>query len=106
MGLKSCDAFFQNLKALQTKSLLLTSQVIRERQKLKNAILNFPEEIDVYFSKLIHEEQKVNILKKYPDKHDKFEYEDEKSKKTMSEENLLKDIHFEIQKLEIGMQLR
>ncbi|VDI01172.1 Hypothetical predicted protein [Mytilus galloprovincialis] len=80
--------------------------VIRERQKLKNAILNFPEEIDVYFSKLIHEEQKVNILKKYPDKHDKFEYEDEKSKKKMSEENLLKDIHFEIQKLEIGMQIK
>ncbi|CAC5357655.1 unnamed protein product [Mytilus coruscus] len=83
MGMKSCDDFFRSLLGLQTKSLLLTSEVLTKRQKLENTILHLQEEIDLGLSKINLLEQEVKIFTKYKRQirdNEKFEYEVEESK--------------------------
>ncbi|CAC5405874.1 unnamed protein product [Mytilus coruscus] len=83
MGMKSCSDFFQSLDALQTTSLLLTSEVLVKRQKLENTILHLQEEIDLGLSKINLLEQEVNIFIKYKSQirdNENFEYEVEESK--------------------------
>lgn len=83
MGMKSCDDFFKSLLNLQTRSLLLTSEVLTKRHKLENTILNLQEEIDLCLSKLNLLEQEVNIFTKYNveiQANENFEYEVDESK--------------------------
>ncbi|XP_071144020.1 uncharacterized protein [Mytilus edulis] len=83
MGMKSCGDFFQSLDGLQTRSLLLTAEVLTKRQKLENTILHLQEEIDLGLSKINLLEQEVNIFTKYKRQiqdNENFEYEVEESK--------------------------
>ncbi|XP_076084706.1 uncharacterized protein LOC143055447 [Mytilus galloprovincialis] len=83
MGMKSCRDFFQSLFSFQTKSLLLTSEVLKKRLKLENTIKHLQEEIDLGLSKINHLEQQVVIFTKYKQEiHDNenFEFEVEEIK--------------------------
>lgn len=83
MGMKSCGDFFQSLDGLQTRSLLLTAEVLTKRQKLENTILHLQEEIDLGLSKINLLEQEVNIFTKYKRQiqdNENFEYEVEERK--------------------------
>ncbi|XP_076084709.1 uncharacterized protein LOC143055449 isoform X3 [Mytilus galloprovincialis] len=79
MGMKSCSDFFESLNGLQTKSLLLTSEVLTKRQQLKNTILHLQEKIDLGLSKI----NLFDIFTKYKKQiqdNENFEYEVEESK--------------------------
>lgn len=86
MGMQSCRNFFNSLHGFKTRSLLLTSEVLTIRQKLNNTILNLPEEIDLYLSKLDLLKQEFHILKTYNveirvDKNFEYEVDDCKIEK-------------------------
>ncbi|VDI64633.1 Hypothetical predicted protein [Mytilus galloprovincialis] len=64
MGMKSCEAFFDHLVTLPTKSLLLTSEVLRQRERLENTVYHLYQEIDVGLSKIGVLEQEVELFTK------------------------------------------
>lgn len=77
MGMLSSKLFFQKIMSLQTKSLLLTSEVLRKRQQLETIILHLQEEIDNGLTKIDSLEGEVKIFTMYQSQidHDKdFEY--------------------------------
>lgn len=65
MGMKSCEAFFDYLVTLQTKSLLLTSEVLDQRERLANTVHHLHQEIDIGLSKIGVLEQEIGIFTKY-----------------------------------------
>uniref|UniRef100_A0A3B4ZY90 Uncharacterized protein n=1 Tax=Stegastes partitus TaxID=144197 RepID=A0A3B4ZY90_9TELE len=52
MGTKSMRKFFDALNVIETKSLTLTTEVIRERQQLEDLVESLQEQIRVGFAKL------------------------------------------------------
>lgn len=52
MGIKSMDKFFGALNSIETKSLRMTKQVLREREQLENSIENLQTQVIVGISKL------------------------------------------------------
>jgi hypothetical protein len=46
MGIRSCKSFFDHLVTLETKSLLLTSEVLTQRERLENSVQHLCMEID------------------------------------------------------------
>ena len=78
MGLRSCKSFFDHLVTLQTKSLLLTSEVLTQRQRLENTVQHLYEEIDCGLSKINVLEQEIQIFTRYKREireNKDFEYE-------------------------------
>jgi hypothetical protein len=62
MGMRSCKSFFDHLVTLQTKSLVLTSEVLAQRQRLENTVQHLYEEIDCGLSKINVLEQEIHIF--------------------------------------------
>lgn len=62
MGNKSCQTFFHHLTTLQTKSLSLTTEVLRKRQKLENTVVHLQQEIEVGLSQINVLEKEVAIF--------------------------------------------
>ncbi|XP_071169828.1 uncharacterized protein [Mytilus edulis] len=65
MGMKSCEAFFDHLVNLETKSLQLTAEVLAQRERLGNTVHHLYQEIDTGLSKIGVLEQEVEIFTKY-----------------------------------------
>jgi DNA polymerase III delta prime subunit len=65
MGLRSCKSFFDHLVTLQTKSLLLTSEVLAQRQRLEHTVQHLYEEIDCGLPKISVLEQEISIFTVY-----------------------------------------
>ncbi|XP_063404458.1 uncharacterized protein LOC134687928 [Mytilus trossulus] len=62
MGINSCETFFNHLKTLQTKSLSLTTEVLRKRQQLENTVVHLQQEIEVGLSQINVLEKEVAIF--------------------------------------------
>lgn len=62
MGMKSCEAFFDHLVTLKTKSLQLTSEVLGQRERLENTVQHLYQEIDTGLSKIGVLEQEIDIF--------------------------------------------
>ncbi|XP_071148474.1 uncharacterized protein [Mytilus edulis] len=62
MGIKSCQTFFDHLTILQTKSLSLTTEVLRKRQKVENTVIHLQQEIEVGLSQINVLEKEVRIF--------------------------------------------
>ena len=78
MGMRSCKSFFDHLVTLQTKSLVLTSEVLAQRQRLENTVQHLYEEIDCGLSKINVLEQEIHIFTVYKreiHENKDFEYE-------------------------------
>ena len=76
--MKSCKSFFDHLVTLQTKSLVLTSEVLAQRQRLENTVQHLYEEIDNGLSKINVLEQEIQIFTAYKreiHENKDFEYE-------------------------------
>jgi hypothetical protein len=65
MGMRSCKSFFDHLVTLQTKSLLLTSEVLAQRQRLEHTVQHLYEEIDCGLPKISVLEQEISIFTVY-----------------------------------------
>lgn len=83
LGMKSCKDFFDGILSLPTKSLLLTSEVLVNRQKLENTVLHLQEEIDLGLSKVNLIEQEIQIFTRFKTEirnNENFEYMVEENK--------------------------
>lgn len=110
MGMKSYNNFFQSLIRLQTKSLLLSSEVLTKRENLKTTMLQLHEEIDLGLSQIGVLEHEVHVFTKYKrELHDKsFEkdkYEQVYQKK-ISQECVLNKIQKKIEEIKAQVQLK
>ncbi|XP_045906826.1 uncharacterized protein LOC123971851 [Micropterus dolomieu] len=78
MGTKSMKRFFAALNLIETKSLTLTKQVLRERQQLENSVENLQEQVKVQLAKLEEIKETSEILKEHEaeiSRNENFEFE-------------------------------
>ena len=77
MGTKSYKKFMKALETIQPKSLVLTQEVLRERQSLEVMMQDIQQNINVSLAKLEELETEKKILKDneaYIDRNKKFTY--------------------------------
>ncbi|XP_045908976.1 uncharacterized protein LOC123973133 isoform X2 [Micropterus dolomieu] len=78
MGTKSMKRFFAALNIIETKSLTMTKQVLRERQQLKNSVENLQEQVKVQLAKLEEIKETSEKLKEHEAEisgNENFEFE-------------------------------
>ncbi|XP_038574884.1 uncharacterized protein si:ch73-170d6.2 [Micropterus salmoides] len=78
MGTKSMKRFFAALNLIETKSLTLTKEVLRERQQLENSVENLQEQVKVQLAKLEEIKETSEILKEHEaeiSRNENFEFE-------------------------------
>ncbi|CAC5383634.1 unnamed protein product [Mytilus coruscus] len=86
MGFQSCESFFEHINKMQTKSLLLTSEVLRKRAKLENTILILHTELEVGLSKVNLLEREVELFSKHAEaifanKNFEYNFEEDRQEK-------------------------
>lgn len=77
MGKKSLEKFFVALTTMETKSLTMTKEVLRERQQLENSIENLQKQVTVGLAKLEEIKETSEILKEHEaeiSRNEKFEF--------------------------------
>ena len=62
MGTKSMNIFFSSLNLIETKSLTLTKEVLRQRRQLENSIENLQKKVKLGLAKLEEIKQESQIL--------------------------------------------
>ncbi|KAK0130768.1 hypothetical protein N1851_034563 [Merluccius polli] len=78
MGTKSMKNFFSALNLIETKSLTLTKEVLKQRAQLENSIENLQKKMKLGFAKLEEINQESQILKTHDAEktaNEDFEYE-------------------------------
>ncbi|KAK2822826.1 hypothetical protein Q5P01_022891 [Channa striata] len=78
MGIKSMKRFFAALNVIETKSLTLTKEVLRERQQLENSVEKLQEQVKLGLAKLEEIKQTSEILKENEaeiSRNENFEFE-------------------------------
>ncbi|XP_037632267.1 uncharacterized protein LOC119492028 [Sebastes umbrosus] len=76
MGTKSMKRFFVALNSIETKSLIMTKEVLRERKQLENSVENLQEQVKVALTKLEELKETTAILKDHEaeiTRNEKFE---------------------------------
>ncbi|KAK2896088.1 uncharacterized protein si:ch73-170d6.2 [Channa argus] len=78
MGIKSMKRFFSALNVIETKSLTLTKEVLRERQQLENSVEKLQEQVKLGLAKLEEIKETSEILKENEaeiSRNENFEFE-------------------------------
>uniref|UniRef100_A0A3B4TID1 AIG1-type G domain-containing protein n=1 Tax=Seriola dumerili TaxID=41447 RepID=A0A3B4TID1_SERDU len=78
MGTKSMQRFFVALNKVETKSLTLTKEVLRERKQLENSVENLQKQVKLGLAKLEEIKETTEQLKKHEAKisrNENFEFE-------------------------------
>ncbi|CAL8316661.1 unnamed protein product [Gadus morhua 'NCC'] len=78
MGTKNMKEFFSDLKVIETKSLTLTKEVLRQRAQLEISIENIQMKVKLALPKLEEVKQESQILKTHKSaikENEKFDYE-------------------------------
>ncbi|XP_063348667.1 uncharacterized protein LOC134640695 [Pelmatolapia mariae] len=78
MGTKSMRKFFTTLNKIETKSLTLTKEVLRERKQLENSVENLQEQVKLGLAKLEEIKETSDKLKEYEaeiSRNENFEFE-------------------------------
>ncbi|CAL8316669.1 unnamed protein product [Gadus morhua 'NCC'] len=78
MGTKNMKEFFSDLKVIETKSLTLTKEVLRQRAQLEISIENIEKKVKLALTKLEEAKRESQILETHKSeiqKNEKFEYE-------------------------------
>ncbi|XP_068196038.1 uncharacterized protein [Antennarius striatus] len=78
MGTKSMRRFFAALTVIETKSLMMTQEVLRERQHLENSIENLQKQVKVGLAKLEEIKETTEKLKEHEaeiSRNENFEFE-------------------------------
>ncbi|XP_049454451.1 uncharacterized protein LOC125902267 isoform X2 [Epinephelus fuscoguttatus] len=78
MGTKSMRTFFVALDVMDTKSLTMTKEVLRERQRLEKAVENLQKQVKVGLAKLDETTEKAETLKEHEaemGRYKNFEFE-------------------------------
>ncbi|XP_053186859.1 uncharacterized protein LOC128369807 [Scomber japonicus] len=78
MGTKSMKKFFNALNVIQTKSLTLTKEVLRERQQLEVSVENLQQQVKVELAKLEEIKETSEQLKEHEaeiSRNENFEFE-------------------------------
>ncbi|XP_038574940.1 uncharacterized protein LOC119902684 isoform X2 [Micropterus salmoides] len=65
MGTKSMKRFFAALNLIESKSLTMTKEVLREREQLENSVENLQEQVKVQLAKLEEIKETSEILKEH-----------------------------------------
>ncbi|XP_078029581.1 uncharacterized protein LOC117245762 isoform X1 [Epinephelus lanceolatus] len=80
MGTNSMRTFFVVLDVMDTKSLTMTKEVLRERQRLEKAVDNLQKQVKVGLAKLDEITEKAETLKKHEEEMCKYKnFESESS---------------------------
>ncbi|XP_049455469.1 uncharacterized protein LOC125902864 isoform X1 [Epinephelus fuscoguttatus] len=78
MGTKSMKRFFAALNVMDTKSLTMTKEVLRERQQLENSVENLQTQVRVGLAKLEELKETTDKLKEHEaeiSRNENFEFE-------------------------------
>ncbi|CAK6983914.1 uncharacterized protein LOC108882446, partial [Scomber scombrus] len=78
MGTKSMKKFFVAVNEIETKSLTMTKEVLRERQQLENSVENLQKQVKVGLAKLEEIKETSEQLKEYEaeiSRNENFEFE-------------------------------
>ncbi|KAL7386873.1 hypothetical protein ABVT39_015024 [Epinephelus coioides] len=78
MGTKSMKRFFAALNIMDTKSLTMTKEVLRERQRLENSVENLQTQVRVGLAKLEELKETTDKLKEHEaeiSRNENFEFE-------------------------------
>ncbi|XP_031148257.1 uncharacterized protein si:ch73-170d6.2 [Sander lucioperca] len=78
MGIKSMKRFFVALNVIETKSLKMTKEVLRERKQLENSVENVQEQVKVGLAKLEEIKETTGKLKEHEgeiSRNEKFEFD-------------------------------
>ncbi|XP_076732788.1 uncharacterized protein LOC101470575 [Maylandia zebra] len=78
MGTKSMKRFFATLNKIETKSLTLTKEVLRERKQLENSVENLQEQVKLGLAKLEEIKETSEKLKEHEaeiSRNENFEFE-------------------------------
>ncbi|XP_037643291.1 uncharacterized protein LOC119498440 isoform X1 [Sebastes umbrosus] len=78
MGTKGMKRFFVALNIIETKSLTMTKEVLRERKQLKDSYENLQEQVGVLLARLVELIETTEILKSHEEeinRNENFEFE-------------------------------
>ncbi|XP_030257794.1 uncharacterized protein LOC115572117 [Sparus aurata] len=78
MGTRSMKKFFDALNVIETKSLMLTKEVLRERQELEDAVENLQKQVKLGLAKLEEIKETAEKLKEHEadiSRNENFEFE-------------------------------
>uniref|UniRef100_UPI0037E74CAA uncharacterized protein n=1 Tax=Semicossyphus pulcher TaxID=241346 RepID=UPI0037E74CAA len=78
MGTKSMKRFFDALNLIQTKSLTLTQEVLRQRKQLENSVEKLQEQVNVGLAKLEDIKETAEKIKEFEaeiSRNENFEFE-------------------------------
>ncbi|XP_067462996.1 uncharacterized protein [Thunnus thynnus] len=78
MGTQSMKRFFLDLNVIDTKSLTMTKEVLKERQKVKNSVENLQEQVKLGLAKVEELKETTEKLKEHEaeiSRNENFEFE-------------------------------
>ncbi|XP_029930637.1 uncharacterized protein LOC115375364 [Myripristis murdjan] len=96
MGTKSMKNFFAALNLIETKSLTLTKQVLREREQLENLVENLQKRVKLGLAKLEEIKETTQILQE----HEAEATRNESTKVKMTIKELIKKLQDEYEKVQ------